>query len=329
MKICFYSLRPFDELPFCEAFRKETGIDFVYTSEYPDMENASLAQDCDAVSATPCAMSEELMKKLREEGVKYIACRSIGYDHVDLKKAKELGFRISNVSYTPNGVANYAIMLMMMALRKMGHILKRSELQDYSLKGKLGRDISSCTVGVIGTGKIGTTVIKHLSGFGCRILAYDLYPNDTVRKYGTYTDLDTLLKESDVITLHANATAANHHLINDKTLALMKDNAVIVNTARGKLIDEDALIRALRSHKIGGAALDVLEDENGLYYYNRMGDLLEQNNMAILRSFPNVLLCPHTAFYTDEDVRSMVQGVFESVQWFEEGKDNPHEVILP
>ena len=109
----------------------------------------------------------------------------------------------------------------------------------------------------------------------------------------------------------------------------MKDNAIIVNTARGKLIDEDALIRALRSHKIGGAALDVLEDENGLYYYNRMGDLLEQNNMAILRSFPNVLLCPHTAFYTDEDVRSMVQGVFESVQWFEEGKDNPHEVKLP
>jgi D-lactate dehydrogenase len=326
MKICFYSLRSFDELPFCEAFRKQTGIDFVYTSEYPSLENADLAEGCIAISSTPSAMPEELMKKFREEGVRYIACRSIGYDHIDLNLAEKLGFRVSNVSYTPNGVANYAIMLMMMALRKMGHILKRTEVQDYSLQGKLGRDISACTVGVIGTGKIGTTVIEHLSGFGCRILAYDLYPNDTVRKYGTYTDLDTLLKESDVITLHANATAANYHLINDETLGKMKQNAVIVNTARGKLIDEEALIRALRSGKIAAAALDVLEDENGLYYYSRMGDVLSQNNMAILRSFPNVLLCPYTAFYTDEDVRSMVQGVFESVKRFAEGKDNPHEV---
>jgi D-lactate dehydrogenase len=326
MKICFYSLRPFDELAFCEAFRKETGIDFVYTSEYPSMANAELAEGCDAISYTPCAVSEELMRKFHDEGVKYLACRSIGYDHVDLKKAHEIGFRVSNVSYSPNGVANYAIMLMMMALRRMGHILKRAELQDYSLKGKLGRDISSCTVGVIGTGKIGRTVIEHLSGFGCKILAYDLYPQDSVRRYASYTDLDTLLKESDVITLHTNATDANYHLINEDTIAEMKDGAVIVNTARGKLIDADALIKGLRSGHIGAAALDVLEDENGLYYYNRMGDVLEQDSMAILRTFPNVILSPHTAFYTDEDVRSMVEGVFTSVRLFEEGKENPHEV---
>ena len=326
MKICFYSLRPFDELPYCQEFKKETGIDFVWTDAYPSLDNVSLAAGCDAISFTPCAVTEEMMAAFRKEGVKYLACRSIGYDHVDVQKAHAMGFRVSNVGYTPNGVANYAIMLMMMSLRRMAYILKRADLQDYSLQGKIGRDISACTIGVIGTGKIGTTVIQHLSGFGSRILAYDLYPNDTVRKYAAYTDLDTLLKESDVITLHTNATDANYHLINEKTLAEMKDGAVIVNTARGKLIDDTALIKALRSGKVGAAALDVLENENGLYYYNRMGDVLEQNNMAILRTFPNVILSPHTAFYTDEDVRSMVQGVFESVRLFEEGRENPHEV---
>ena len=234
--------------------------------------------------------------------------------------------KVANVDYPPNGVANFAIMLMLMSLRKAGHILKRGEAQDYSLKGKIGRDISGCTVGVIGTGRIGRTVLQHLSGFGCRLLAYDLYPNEDVKKIAEYVPLETLLKECDVITLHTNATAENHHLIDAKAIETMKPGAVIINTARGKLIDSDALIAGLESGKLGGAALDVLENENGLYYYNRMGDVIPNPELAALRSMPNVILTDHTAFYTEEDVESMVRGVLESAVAFEKGQPTRHDV---
>ncbi len=328
LKICFYALRDFDydELYFTKELSKETGIDYVWSPDYPDMNNADLAKGCVAVSFPPCACPRELMEKFRSLGVKYICCRSIGYDHVNLNDAKELGLRVSNVGYTPNGVANYAIMLMLMCLRRMGHILKRVELQDYSLKAKIGRDISNCTIGVIGTGRIGTTVLQHLSGFGCRLLAYDLYQNDAAKKVAEYVDLDTLLKEADVITLHVNANESNYHIICKDSLAKMKDGVVIVNTARGKLIDDRALIDAIESGKVGAAGLDVVENEDGLYYYNHMGDVMNREDLAILRSFPNVIISPHTAFYTRQDVREMVEGIFTAVQLFEEGKENPHEV---
>lgn len=328
MKICFYALREFDELQFCNQFKKEYGIDFVYTSDYPTDDNIELARGCEAVSIIPCDMSEAVLKKFHDVGVKYITCRSIGFDHVDLKAAKELGMRVSNVSYPPDGVANYAIMLMMMCSRRFGHILKRAELQDYSLKNKIGRDISSSTIGIMGTGKIGSTVVRHLSGFGCRILVYDAYQNDEVKKYAEYVSLDKMLAESDIISLHMNANDENYHIISKDTIDKMKKGMIIVNTARGKLIDSSALIAGLESGKIGGAGLDVLENENGLYYYNRMGDVLSNTDMAVLRSFPNVILSPHTAFYTMEDVEDMVRGCFESFEAFENNKPTVHEVTI-
>ena len=182
VKVFFYTLRPYDEQGILEDLAKQRGIEYGYTEAYPTMENAQLAAGYDAVSLTPCDMSAPMLQRFHDLGVKAVCCRSIGYDHVDLEKARELGMKVSNVDYPPNGVANFAIMLMLMSLRKAGHILKRGELQDYSLKGKIGRDISNCTVGVIGTGRIGQTVLKHLSGFGCELLAYDLYQNDEVKK---------------------------------------------------------------------------------------------------------------------------------------------------
>ena len=326
MKIFIYATREFDELGAAKKWGKEYGIDFGWSAEYPTLENAELARGCDAVSCTPCDMGAEMLERFHNLGVKYITTRSIGFDHIDLKKAKELGMRVSKTMYEPDGVANYAIMLMLMCLRQMAHILKRSEVQDYSLKGKLGRDISSCTVGVIGTGKIGATVVKNLSTFGCRLLAYDLFPKKDLPC--EYVSLEELYRQSDVITIHTPATPESYHMINADTIATMKDGVSLINCARGAMIDTDALIDGLESGKIGGAALDVLEHENGLYYYNRMGDVIANRTMAILRSFPNVILSPHTAFYTDEDVDNMMKYNFDSLYRFENGLDNPLEVSL-
>lgn len=320
MKICFYALREYDELHFCRQMREKYGIDFVYSTEYPNAENYPLATGCDGVSCTPCDMSAKVLETFKGLGVKYILTRSIGYDHIDLKAARELGLKVDTVSYTPTGVADYAIMLMLSSVRRFVHIMKRAELQDYSLKNKLGRDFSACTVGVIGTGRIGTTVLQHLSGFGCRLLAYDVYENDTAKKFAEYTSLDRILAESDIITLHMNANDENHHIINRESIDKMKDGAYIINTARGKLIDSEALIWGIESGKLGGAALDVVEFENGLYYYDMMGEVMVNRKLAILRSFPNVILSPHTAFYTAEDVSDMVEGNFRSCYEFGTGK---------
>ncbi len=326
MKICFYVMREYDELPYVEQFAKEYGYDYVWTAGYPEDDGYDVANGCDAVDITPCDLGAHALEEFAKRGVKYLLLRSVGYDHVDLKRAAELGIRVANVSYPPTGVASYAVMMMLMLARRMQPILRRAAVQDFSLKGKIGQDISVMTVGVIGTGKIGTTVLKNLSGFGCRLICYDPYQNDTAKQYAEYVDLETLFRESDIITLHTNATEENHHLLNKDSFALMKDGVLIVNTARGKLINAADLIDALESGKVGGAALDVLEIEDGLYYYNRVGDVIANRQMAVLRSFPNVIMSPHTAFYTTTAVKDMVLGAFEALKSFEAGEESVHEV---
>lgn len=328
MKIAFYQMRPFDEQAYIEQFSKEFGIDYVLIPGVPCPENLDKAAGCDAVSQNPCEILPEYLEAWAKMGVKYIICRSIGYDHVPLETAKALGMRVTHSHYPPEGVANYAIMLMLMCTRRMNQIMLRAAVQDYSLPGKMGRDISNCTVGVIGTGKIGRTVLEHLRGFGCKLLAYDLYPNEAVKEYAEYVTLDELYARSDIITLHTNATAENHHLIDAEAIAKMKEGVILVNTARGTLIDPDALIAGLESGHIGGAGLDVVEDESGIYYYNRMGEALHNRELNLLRSFPNVIVSPHTAFYTDVNVASMVGSAFEVVDDLSHGRANPCEVKL-
>ena len=186
MKIFFYTLRPYDELLAAEKISRQMGIEFDYTEDYPDSENYMLADGCESICVTPCDMSAPILEKFASIGVKYIICRSVGYDHVDLAKARELGMRVANVEYPPSGVANYAVMLMMMCERNITQILRRADIQDFTLKGKIGHDISFETVGVVGTGKIGTAVLKALSGFGCRLLCSDPYKNEEAAKYAEY-----------------------------------------------------------------------------------------------------------------------------------------------
>lgn len=308
MKLFVYAMREFDELGFFTELCQERGIELGWTSKYCTQETVDMAAGYDAVCVTPVTVDRSLLARWKELGVKAMACRSIGFDHVDLDAARELGIGVSHVTYEPDSVADYAIMLAMMCLRRMPQILDRARVQDYTLRGKLGRNISHMTVGVIGTGRIGGTVVRHLAGFGCKLYAYDLYPNAEVGKLAEYTTLDDLLSKCDVVTLHAPSTAENHHMLDERAFSLMRDDVVVVNTARGTLIDTDALIAALESGKVGAAALDVLEKEDGLYYNNRVGDVISNPQMAILRSFPNVILTPHTAFYSDIDVRQMAEG---------------------
>ncbi|MEG1957879.1 MAG: D-isomer specific 2-hydroxyacid dehydrogenase family protein [Lachnospiraceae bacterium] len=320
MKIFIYNLREFDEKFFFDKLEEEYGFTYTGYPGYQTLENIQMVKGYEAVSILASECTDEMLEKFAENGVKYILTRSIGTDHINLKKCEELGIRVGNSQYSPNSVANYTIMLMLMVCRKFAHILKRVELQDYSFKGKMGREISNCTVGVIGTGKIGKTVIEHISGFGCKILAYDIYQNPEVGEKAEYVALDTLLEKSDIITLHTPATKDNYHLIDGKAIKKMKDEVIIINAARGALVDSDALIEGIESGKVGGAALDVLEDEVGLYFLNRSGDVITNRQLAILKGFPNVIISPHTAFYTDDAVSDMCRCVFEAVRTFENEK---------
>ncbi|MCC8051491.1 MAG: D-isomer specific 2-hydroxyacid dehydrogenase family protein [Clostridiales bacterium] len=323
MRLYVYSMREFDELPCFEKFCKKYGVEYDYTTETPCLANLDYCRGYEVVDIITTVIDRPMLDRFHEMGVRCLATRTIGYDHIDTAYAKQLGIGVIHVSYSPNSVADYTIMMMLMGCRKLPHIMERAAVQDYTLKGKLGREIQDCTVGIIGTGRIGKTVIRHLSGFGCRMLAYDIYESDEVREYAQYVDLDTIYRECDIITLHAPATDDNYHMINAQAIEKMKQDVILINCARGALVDTDALIDGIESGKIGFAGLDVVEHESGLYYFNRMGEPLHNPKLAILRSYSNVLVSPHTAFYTDEAVANMAENSILGAMKFMNGEETP------
>lgn len=323
MKLFVYTMREFDEKPYFDQWCQKLGVEYSYSTDYPEMDNLELAKGYDAISFTPVSMGEDKIRRLHELGVKCLACRSIGYNHVDMDTVRELGMSVTHLFYPPSGVANYAIMMMLMCCRRMRQIMERNIVQDFTLEGKLGIELSNCTVAVLGTGKIGATVIKHLSGFGCKLMAYDKYPNPEVAKFAQYADLETIWKEADIITLHMAANDENYRIINADSLSKMKKGVILINTARGVLVDTNALIDAIEEGKVGAAALDVLEKEDGLYYADLKAKPICNREMAILKAFPNVILTPHTAFYTDEAVEHMVMNTVKGVVACESGEENP------
>ncbi len=327
MKVTVYSCRSFDEKELFEKYGSEMGIELVLCPDGPDEENAYLAKGSECIDILTTQMTKELLKIFAGYGVKYITTRTIGYDHIDIKAAKALGMKVANAPYGPCGVADYTVMLILMTIRKMKRIIERTNIQDYTLKGIQGRELKDLTVGVIGTGRIGTTVLKNLSGFGCRRIAYDLFENEEVKKEGiSYVSLEEMWQQADVITLHAPLTDKNHHMINEEAISKMKDGVMIINTARGGLIDSQALISGIEKGKIGGAGLDVVENEFELYYYDRKSDILNNRELAVLRGFPNVTVSHHMAFYTDDCVETVVRDSLLGCQCFAQGKENPWEV---
>ena len=325
MKILAYSHRP-DETKFFDEFIKKYKIEVVLCEDAPTMENACLAKGFDCISIITTPINAEMVEKFHEYGVKFISTRTIGYDHIDIKRAKELGIHVGNVTYSPNSVADYTVMMILMAIRKIKAIMERSNVQDYSLKGVQGKELKNLTVGVIGTGRIGQTVIKNLSGFDCKILAYDIFENEKTKQYVKYVDLQNLMENSDIITMHVPATKDNYHIIDKNSIKNMKDGVFIINTARGSLINTDDLIEGIEQKKISGATLDVIEHESNIYYNDLKCEVLTNRELAILKSYPNVILTPHTAFYTDQAVSDMVEHSILSCILYMEGKENPWEV---
>ena len=327
MKIFVFSYRDFDEAEYFQKFSREYGVELGICREAPSLENAYLVEGYEYLSIITTKIDAALLEKYHEFGVKMISTRTIGYDHIDLEAAKKFGIQISNVTYSPECVADYTIMLMLMAIRKMKRIMQREEINDFSLSGIQGRELPNFTVGVLGTGKIGRSVIRNLSGFGCKIYAYDLYENEEVKQRAEYVSLDEIFEKCDLITLHTPLSDENFHIIDARAISKMKDGVVIVNTARGGLIDTKALIDGLESGKISAAGLDVIEDEFGMYYYDRKSDILSKRDLYILRGFPNVIVTPHMAFYTDQAVSDMVRHSIESCCFHAQGKEDPWKVL--
>ena len=249
---------------------------------------------------TPIANST--LRSLSEAGVAYISTRSAGHNHIDVDFARSVGISVEGVVYSPDSVADYTLMLMLMAVRNARSIITRAEAHDFRLNDVRGRELRDMTIGVIGTGRIGAAVIDRLRGFGCRVLASDRNPKTAA----DYVHLDELLQRSDLVTLHTPLSAETEHLLNRRRIEQMKDGAFIVNTGRGSLIDTEALLAALESGKLGGAALDVVEGENGIFYTDRRNRPIE-SRLLRLQQLPNVLVTPHTAFYTDHALADTVE----------------------
>lgn len=262
---------------------------------------------------TPIAHAE--LTALGEAGVQYISTRSAGFDHIDVEFARDIGITVENVAYSPDSVADYTLMLMLMAVRHAKSVLRRVDAHDYRLADARGRELRDLTVGIVGTGRIGTAVIERLRAFGCRILSYDGRRTADAE----YVELDDLLRASDIVSLHVPLDASTHHLLDAARLALLKPTAYVVNTGRGALIDSTALLAALTDGTLGGAALDVVEGEEGVFYADRRTAPVTDDTLLRLHALPNVLLTPHTAFFTDHALTDTVVNSLINCLRFEKG----------
>jgi D-specific alpha-keto acid dehydrogenase len=248
-------------------------------------------------------ISHATLLALHQAGVRYISTRSAGYNHIDLHAAERLGITVENVAYSPASVADYTLMLMLMVVRNAKSTMLRSQAHDYRLSEVLGRELRDMTIGVIGAGRIGTAVIERLRSFGSRVLASDRHPEPSL----DCVPLSSLLAQSDVVTLHTPLTGETHHLLHRQRIRQMKPGAFIVNTGRGSLIDTEALLHALESGRLGGAALDVLEGEEGIFSFDHSQNVALHPQLVRLQQLPNVVITPHTAYYTDHALRDLVE----------------------
>ncbi len=317
MKIAFYATKPYDKKWF-EPLGKEYGFDIRFIELPCNRDTVGLAKGYDAICIfVNDYVDAEMIDELCEMKVKGILLRSAGYNHVDLRAAKGRIAVMRVPSYSPEAVAEFAMALLLTINRKTHKAYGRTREFDMRLNGLMGIDLNQKTAGVVGTGKIGQAMIQILKGFGMQILAYDPYPNKSLEV--EYVSLEELMKRSDVITLHCPLTSDTQYMINKDTIDLMKDGVYLINTSRGGLIDTDSLIDGLLQMKFGGVGLDVYEEEEGIFYEDRSGDIVTDEKLARLMTFPNVLVTSHMGFFTEEAMQAIAVETLENAYALENG----------
>lgn len=308
-----------DEAALFRELAPRFGVRPVITAAPVSDANVGLARGHRCVSVGhKTRIADATLLALSRAGVEYVSTRSIGYDHLDVRYAESVGIRVENVAYSPDSVADFTVMLMLMAVRQAKAMIRRADVHDYRLHEVRGRELRDLTVGVVGTGRIGAAVIDRLRGFGCRILTHDRRPTTAA----VHLPLDELLRQSDIVTLHTPLTAATHHLLDRRRIERLKPGAVVVNTGRGPLLDTEALLAALESGRLGAAALDVVEGEEGIFYADCGDRAIESTSLARLQELPNAIVTPHTAYYTDHALSDTVENSIVNCLTFESGNQH-------
>jgi D-lactate dehydrogenase len=329
--VAFYDTKPYDREYFERAAEAAT-FRLVFHEFRLTLETASIAEGARAVCAfVNDQLDAACLIRLRDCGVEIVALRCAGFNNIDLSAARELGLTVVRVpAYSPYAVAEHTLALLLTLNRKTHRAYNRVREHNFSLHGLVGFDLYGKTIGIVGTGKIGKIAARICVGFGMRVLAYDPQPSPKwAAELGVqYTDFDGLLIESDVVTLHLPLTPATAHLLNAETIARMKHGAYLLNTSRGKLVDTTALIAALKSGALGGVALDVYEEEENVFFEDLSGEVLQDEELSRLLTFPNVLITSHQAFLTHEALTEIARVSADNLLRYFSGKPLLPESVL-
>jgi len=323
MKVLVYSNRPYDR-DFLEAANSQRHrID--YTEVRLEEQTAVLARSYEAICCfVSDTISSVVLERLHEGNTTLILLRSTGFNNIDLEAAERLGFTVMRVSnYSPYAVAEFAAGMVLAMNRNIHRAYQRVREGNFRLDGLLGFDLHAKTTGIIGTGRIGSIFAKIMKGFGCNLLGFDKYPNKDCLEIGMqYVSLKELLERSDIVSLHAPLTPETRHLINRDTLALLKEGAMLVNTSRGALVDTEALIPYLKRCRVCAVCLDVYEEEENIYYQDLSNEVITDDVISRLMTFPNVLITGHQAFFTKEAMKAIAQTTLRNIDDFDAGRTN-------
>lgn len=330
-KVAFYDAKSYDR-DFFEAASKDSGISIEYHDFRLAEANAASAEGAVAVCVfVNDQVDRACLEVLASRGVKLVALRCAGFNNLDTEAAKELGITVVRVpAYSPYSVAEHTLALLLTLNRKIHRAYNRVRELNFSLGGLVGFDLHGKTVGILGTGKIGKITAKIFRGFGCEVLAYDIYPDQSwaTGEGVKYLDVSEVLSQSDIVSLHMPLTKESHHLLDDETIASMKPGAYLINTSRGKLVDSSAVIRALKTGHLGGVALDVYEEEEGVFFEDHSATALQDDVLSRLLTFPNVLVTSHQAFLTEEALTAIAETTVDSIERFFGGEEAVEERVV-
>lgn len=322
MKILFFSTQQFEPAIF-EQINQDHHHEIIYLNYHLNEESLNAVPQAEVAC---CFVTDRINRfvidGLKERGIQLIALRSAGYNHADCSYALQKGIRVCRVpAYSPHAVAEHAVALILSLNRKIPRAHNRVKEGDFSLTGLMGFDLYQKTVGIIGTGHIGSVLANILKGFGCNILAYDIVQNKNCLQLGVkYVSLQKLLASSHIISLHCPLTPETKYIIDDQALALMQPGVMLINTGRGKLIETKAVINALKSKQLGYLGIDVYEEEENLFFEDHSNDIINDDMFCRLQTFPNVLITGHQGFFTQEAVHNIAKITLENISNFEKGK---------